>query len=272
MKVLVSKSTKEAISLPKDIEAKILQTVIVWLVTVNTDEILATLGYLQELDDYNCVYNFSANITIEQQSKEIIYYIGKYGDCPAAICDVSPSFNPYDSENDVSSITHELFPNLGAVISVGVAHGIAGKTKISDVLISSKVICINETMDELQTVTVSQQLTNIFDKPIVWSSQIIRKLSIYGYKPSVKSGIVFSCLFDNPSSIANKIDSDAIGIENGKANLFANVQYSGTNIVIVKAISDFGESSPYQPTAAVLAAYLVFKCLSSKKALSVLTG
>ena len=272
MKVLVSKATKEAIPLPENNKSKILLTVVVCLVTVNLDEILATQGYLQQLDDYNCVYKFSATIQSEQQGKEIVYYIGKYGSCPAAICDASPSFNLYDSESNVSSITHELFPNLGAVISVGVAHGIAGKAKISDVLISSKVICCNKTVDELQTFTVSQQLTNIFTKPIIWNSEILQKLLIYNYKPSIKSGIIMSCLFDNLALIANKIDSEAIGFENGKVNLFADVQHSGINIVIVKAISDFGESSHYQPTAAVLAAYLVFKCLESDQALTVFSG
>ena len=270
MKELISKPTKEAILLPKNIKDKVLQSVVVWLVTVNTNEILAAQSYLRELDYHRCVYKFSINIhQSEQQSKEIIYYIGNYGYCPAAICDVSPSFNPYDSENNVSSITHELFPHLGAVISVGVAHGIAGKTKISDVLISSKVICCNKAMDKLQTVTVSQPLTNIFDKSIIWDNHMLPKLD---FNPSVKSGVILSCLFDIPSTIPNEIDSEAIGIENGKANLFANVQHSRVNIVIVKAISGFGESSLYQPTAAVLAAYLVFKCLSDGQALRVLTG
>ena len=262
---MVSKPTKEAIPLPKSIEVEILQIVLVCLVTVNTDEILATQGYLLELDGYSYVYKFSKNINqSEHQSKEIIYYIGKYGDCPAAICNV-----PYGSENNVFSVTHELFPNLGAVISVGVADGIAGKSKINDVLISSKVICCNKAMDELQTVTISQQLTDIFTRSIIWDSHIYRKLVC---RPSVKFGLILSSPFDIPPNIANKIDSEAIGIENDKANLFANVQHSRVNIVIVKAISGFGEKSLYQPTAAVLAAYLVFKCLSSEQALKVLTG
>ena len=256
-------------------------SVLVWLVTVDTNEILAAKIYLQKLDGHEKVYQFSKRISQSgQQTKDIIYYIGNYGTCPAVISDVSPSFEVHGSTSNVSMVTHELFPNLSAVISVGIAHGVENKVKICDVLVSSKVLYHDKAMDENgkylvkeQIIPMSQQLIKLFDQPVSWPNQQIQtrlndnKVSI----PTVKSGMILSI----KTTVLKNIDSEVIGIEKGEANLFSEIQHNKANIIIVKTVSAFRDdmkSNLYQPTAALLAADLVHKCLNSSHALKLFTG
>ena len=68
---MVLTATKEAIP-----EAEVRNTVVIWLVTTNTNETLATLAYLQQLDDEH-VYKFIKHIDQDTQStKAITYYVG----------------------------------------------------------------------------------------------------------------------------------------------------------------------------------------------------
>ena len=257
-----------------------MHSVLVWLVTVDTNETLAAKIYLQQLDGHEKVYQFSEHINQSgQQTKDIIYYIGNYGTCPAVISDVSPSFEVHGSTSNVSMVTHELFPNLSAVISVGIAHGVENKVKICDVLVSSKVLYHDKAMDENgkylvkeQIIPMSLQFIKLFDQSVSWPSQLIQtrlndnKVSI----PAVKSGMILS----NKATVLENIDPEVIGIEKGEANLFSEI-HNKAYIIIVKAVSAFRDdmkSNLYEPTAALLAADLVHKCLSSSHALKLFTG
>lgn len=71
---------------------------------------------------------------VQKHTEFAIYHIGKYGTCPAAVRAV-----PCNSEvnmNGVASLVpmmaYSCFPNLGAIIGVGVACGVESKVKMCD--------------------------------------------------------------------------------------------------------------------------------------------
>ena len=281
---MVSAAAKEAITLPKKLEDKVLDSVVVWLVTVNINETLATQVYLKQLDDYENVYKVSKHISKRGQQANIIYYIGKYRDCPTAISDVSPSFGVHGSASDVVKMTHELFPNLSTIISVGIAHGIKNKVNICDVVVSSEVIYQRALRDEHgksstkeQTVAVKQQLIDLFNQSWTnrWPNYSVQyRLTAHEIAPVVKSGIILSHLVDNPA-MRTAFASEVVAIEMGGANLFTVTDSTKANVFMIKAVSDFEDSKEknlYQPTAALLAADLVNECLSNPQALRIFTG
>ena len=270
------------IPLPKDTENEILHSVMVLLVTMNLNESSAIHRYIQPLDGHKNVYMFDQH---GQNSKVITYYIGKYGACPAAIRDVLPRFEVCDStDSTVPVMADQCFPNLGAIISVGVACGIAEDIKLCDVLVSSEVI-VFENKDMLhfpnnETIKVSPQLCRLFTHPIQWPSYEIKKrLKDNGVQlPNVKSGLILSGPFLDDiamESLSKNFSNRVIGMEIKGTNLFTAKQQTIINSIIVKAVCDFGDGvndEKYQPTAALLSADLVEKCLSDPQALEVLQG
>ena len=280
-------TTKEDAPLPKDIEAKVLQSVMVLLVAVNINETSAAHSYLQPLDGHENIYQFFKNLVQGgQQTKVVIYYIGKYGACTAAIRNVPPGF---DSTSHVLMMADQCFPNLSAIISVGVACGIKKKVKMCDVLVSSKVINYDKTNDKSgaglrgeDATTVSPQLTKLFTQCKQWPNDAIRKrlndnkISI----PNVKSGVILCGPYrvDDPvMKTASDISlfPEAIGIEMEGTHLFADIQQSLSNTIIVKAVCHFvdgKDTKSYQPTAALIAADIVHKCLNDPQAYEMFKG
>jgi len=276
-------STKQVIPLPKDIETEVLQSIMVVLVTVNENEILATRSYLKSLDDHENVYTFNIDQG-QHQAKGLICYIGKYGTCPAAIINIPHGFEVCESSSTVQMMAGECFPNLAAMISVGVVCGIQRKVKMFDVLVSSKIVDYDKVKVEheeflqKQEIIVLPQLTKWFTQSVVWPNDTIKKrlnnnsIAV----PNVKSGIILSGfhLLDDSTMKATLIESvpEAIGIEMEVAHLFSAAT---ANVIIIKAVCDFGDgkdSKLYQPTAALLAADLVHKWLSDPKAYEMFKG
>ena len=269
------------VPLPKDIEAKVLQSVMVLLVAVNINETLAAHSYLQPLDGLENIYQYFKTLYQEgQQSTVVIYYIGKYGACTAAIRNVPAGVEVYN--NTVLMMTDQCFPNLSAIISVGVACGIKKKVKLCDVLVSTKVINHDKASDGREvTTTVSPQIIKLFTQCEQWPNDTIkRRLNDNNIStPNVKSGVILSgsCNVDDPvmNKILKKQFSKAVGIETEQTNLFADTQQSVTNSIIIKAVCDFGDgknNEMYQPTAALIAADLVHKCLSDPQVYEMFKG
>ena len=278
-------TTKEDVPLPKDIEAEVLQSVMVLLVAVNINETSAAHSYLQPLDGHENIYQYFKTLDQEgQQSTVVIYYIGKYGACTAAIRNVPAGVEVYN--NTVLMMTDQCFPNLSVIISVGVACGIKKKVKLCDVLVSTKVINYDKASDgsggyREVTTTVSPQIIKLFTQCEQWPNDTIRKrlndneISI----PIVKSGVILSgsCNVDDPvmNKILKKQFSKAVGIETEQTNLFTDTQQSMTNSIIIKAVCEFGDgkyNEMYQPTAALIAADLVHKCLSDPQVYEMFKG
>ena len=286
MEQVVRTNQKDAV-LPKDIEADVLKDVVVLLVTVNVNEDLAAHYYLEPLNGYKNIFKFSNNIKKSEQVA--VYYIGKYGNCPAAIGNVSPDFVVHSSDFATPIIADQPFPNLGGIINIGVVSGIKKKVKLFDVLVSSKVINYENQGDENReyttkgdVITASLQLIKHFSQLIQWPNDEFKKrLKSHGMlMPNVISGVILSVphLVDN---LAKKIApvtssfSEAIGIEYKGTHVFGQSQQSMENSIIIKAVSDFGDgtnSEKYQPTAALLAADLVHKHLCDPQALRMFKG
>ena len=152
--------------LPKHIETEVLQNITVLLVTVTIIETLATLSYLQPFDGHGNIYKFTQGV---EPGKVIIYYVGRYGACPAAVTQVPSDFQVHNSTSSISIIADQCFPNLGGIISVGVACGIKGKVEICDVVVSSKVVNYDRERNEHEgysprgeAIVVPYQLSKLF--------------------------------------------------------------------------------------------------------------
>ena len=280
-------TTKEDMPLPKDIEIEVLQSVMVLLVAVNINETLATHSYMQPLTGHDRVYQFLRVLDQDiQQSKVVIYYIGKFGSCTAAIRDVPPGFQTHGS---VLVEADQCFPNVGTIISVGVAFGIKQKVKMCDVIVSSKIITKDKTgykhgefLSRVEGITVSPQLVKLFTQNVQWPNNAIKK-RLNDNKipiPNVKSGIILSGTYrsDDPVmklALDKNIDPEAIGIEMEETQFHAETQQPMVTTIVVKAVCDFGDgihSKTYQPTAALIAADLVHKCLSDPQAYEIFKG
>ena len=278
-------ATKDAITLPKDIEMVVLKSVMVLVVTIDKiNEASAIRCYLQPLDGHEYIYKYYQD---ELKAEVIVYHIGKYGACQAAIRNIPPGI-VHDNTSCVSMMADQCFPNLGGIVSVGVACGIKGKVEICDVLVSSQIINYDKVREEYEeysprgeAIAVSSQFNTLFTQPVQWPSDAIKKrLNNSGqHTPYVKSGVILSgpYLVDPimKKTLAKNFAHEAIGIEMDGAHLFIANHHIGANIIIVKAVCDFGDGKNikmYQPTAALLAADLVHKCLSNPQAPAMLKG
>ena len=278
-------TTQDDVLLPKYIETKILQSVMVLLVTRNVNEKLATYSYLQPLDGHENIYRFDQG---GRQTKIAIYYIGKYGACPAAIRNIPSGYEIHNSTSTVPMMASQCFPNLGCIISVGVTRGIKGVVKICDVLVSSKVINYDTSRDKEEkyspngeAIIISYLLIKVFTQLIQWpNDEIMKRLSDSGEQiPNVKCGAILNVphLVDDQTiqMLVKNFAHEANGIEMGGPDLFAVNQEITVNSIIVKAVCDFGDGKnveKYQPTAALLAADLVHECLTNPASYEALKG
>ena len=279
--------------IPSDVKVKekLLADVLVLLVTVNDNENVAALTYLQPPEDHEEIYKY---IDIKSQGgaqhEMAIYSIGKYGSCPVAIRKIKPGSNLQGGASTVPQMAYNCFPNLCAIIGVGVACGVEKKTKMCDVLISEKVTNYDQariqSTGELPrgtTVFASPFLHEIFNQYMQWpkrGSDLDKYLKNAGFDPMPKKkiGVILSgpYLIDDAEVKKEKIDTfapEAIGIEMEAAYLFAAVAGTKTDVIIVKAVCDFGDgrkNKVFQPTAAILAADLVYEYLKGSTVPAVL--
>ena len=274
---MASNATKEATDIPEHIKNEVLHSIEVLLVTVNTNETLAVQGYLRQLDGHADIYKFL-------KAECVTFYIGEYGICPAAIGVVPNDFEMYGNTSSLTMIAYECFPNLSTIISVGVARGIQMKVKICDVLVSSKIIYYDKEKANYgktkgKMINVSSQLVKIFNQLSGWPNKSIQERLEYNQiqSPNVVSGVILSGLhnIDNREIKSEDVGPDVKGCEMEGVNLFKGVLQNMANIIIVKTVYELeaGEySETYQPTAAFLAADLVYKCLCSSEAQKLFAG
>lgn len=263
--------TTKGIPFPNNIEDETLTSIVALLVTTNINETSAIRNLLKPLDGRDNIYRFSKyNVT---------YYIGKYGNCPAATTEV------HGSAINVPKMAKQYFPNLFAIISVGVAVGIKGDgPKIFDVLVSSQVINLDEStynhssQGEKQFIILSE-LENLFNNHgqlFQWPNDEMKKhLNEKGNYPvpNVLSGTILSIPYTlNDHTVLELVEKfpDAIGIEVVDGiHLSEEIHMTTINFIIVKAVCGFGDQEickKNQPTAALMAADLVHKCLDHHQA------
>ena len=269
---------KNIIPLPENIKDEVLQSVMVLLVSVNINETLATQSYLQPLDHHESIYSF------DQDEKQVIYYIGNYGKCPAAVRVVSHGFEVFGDDKTIFILNGQCFPNLSAIVSVGVAYGIKGKVQMCDVLISSQVVYYDKAMGKDQIYlprknpfTVAKWLKKLLLQPAVWPHDTMTTYLVNNGipMPNVISGVILSgAPYDagDPVMTGSNSAAEALGIEMQRAYAFTK---NTVNAIIVKAVCDFTDgknNKKYQPTATLLAADWVHICLSHYQAYKELTG
>ena len=280
--------TTKARYLPKDIELEVLQNVTILLLTINTNKTSffksVIYKYLQPLDGHKNIYRY--NQGGRQTELATYYYIGKYGACLAAIRYFSHGIEIHPTTSNITMMANLCFPNLGAIISVGIACGIKKKVQLCDVLVSSKVVNYDKAMDKHLTksepITVSSQLLKLFTHPVQWPDHAMKKhLEDNSQQiPNVKSGVIFSGVYhvDNPAmtkTLVKKLAQEGIGIEIDAAYLVSENRQTTVNSVIIKAVCDFGDGkniTEYRHTAELLAADLVHNCLSDPHAAEFFTG
>ena len=279
--------TTKARFLPKDIEVEVLQNVSVLLVTINTTKPSffksVICKYLQPLDGHKNIYGF--NQGGHQTELVTYYYIGKYGACTAAITYFSPGIKIHCTTSTITMMAKHCFPNLGAIISIGIACGIKKKVQLCDVLVSSEVVNYDKQIEEYvpkgKAITVSSQLLKLFTQPFQWPNHAMKKyLKDHRQRiPNVKSGVILSGPYPvDPAvtkTLVEKFTHEGIGIEMDGAYPFAENQQTTLNYIIIKAVCDFGDGkniTKYYHTAALLAADLVHKCLSEPHAVEFFTG
>ena len=132
---------EEEICLPKHIKEEVLKSVTVLLVVVNKKESLAICCYLKPLDGHTRVYQYAQRVDhLQRHTEYAVYQIGKYGACPAAIR-TNPCFYDVNGGGSiVPMMAYSCFPNLAAIIGVGVACGVERKMQMCDVLVSQNII------------------------------------------------------------------------------------------------------------------------------------
>ena len=273
-------NTKDQVTLPSNIQDEVLEKIAVLLVTVNNNETLATGSYLKPLDGHENIYKFSKRDDFNQLHEVATYYIGKYGACPAAIRVIPPGSQVLGGASSVPRMALGCFPHLGAIIGVGVACGVEKKVKMCDVLVSSKVVNYDqarikrgEYTSRGQAIDASEYLRSLLTEIVKWPNDSFRKRLQESKMdiPKVKSGVVLSgpYLIDDAEMKQLLIEDfarEAIGVEMEGAYLFAAAQPTSTNVILVKAVCDYGDGrkdKAYQPTAALMAADWVHTQLSN---------
>ena len=276
-------NTKDQVTLPSNIQDEVLEKIVVLLVTVNINETLATRSYLKPLDDHENIYKFSKRDDYNQLREVATYYIGKYGACPAAIRVIPPGSQVLGGASSVPRMALGCFPHLGAIIGVGVACGVEKKVKMCDVLVSSKVVNYDqgriqhgEFTSRGQAIDASEYLRTLFtESGVKWPKDSFRKRLKESKMdiPKVKSGVVLSGPYLIDDSVMKQLlikdfAQEAIGVEMEGAYLFAASRPASTDVILVKAVCDYGDGrkdKSYQPTAALMAADWVHTQLSDSQ-------
>ena len=245
------------------------------LVVVNKKENFATRCYLKPLDGHTNVYQTTQRVRHGNCIEHAIYQIGKYGACPAAIRIVPVFPKKNGGGSIIPMMAYSYFPNLGAIIGVGVACGVKNKVKMCDVLVSQTIVNYDKEKFEkgagTEVLSASAFLSELFQQAVKWPDITIKnRLKENGMeRPAIIPGKILSgpYLIDdtkNKKELIENFASDVIGIEMEGAYLFAAIQDTNAHTIIVKAVCDFGDGSAqekFHPTAALLAADCVNRFL-----------
>ena len=259
-----------------DEKLQLLDQIILLLLTVNKNEDNAAFCYLEPLPGHTDIYKYMQRIDDGIQTQHAIYFIGKYGACPAAVRQIKPGAE-IGGAITAPNLAFRCFKKLNAIIGMGVACGVEKKVKICDVLVADKVNNYDQarlqeggTLNRGYAVPTSGLLSSIFrQRDIKWPDDDVKNRVDKGGvpKPKIKQGVILSgpYLIDNKNikkDLIQNFAAEAIGIEMEAAYLFKATRGVPVHITIVKAVCDFGDGKKnkhFQPTAALLAANCVKK-------------
>lgn len=277
----------KTISLLTEEELQLLDQVVLLLLTVNKNEDNAAFCYLEPLPGHTSIYKYMQRIDDGIQTQYAIYFIGKYGACPAAVRQIKPGAE-IGGAITAPNLAFRCFEKLNAIIGVGVACGVEKKVKMCDILVADKVNNYDQarlqeggTLNRGYAIPTSDFLSSLFrQRDIKWPSDDVKNRVDKGGipKPKIKQGVILSgpYLIDNQKNKKDLIQNfaaEAIGIEMEAAYLFKAAQGVAVHMTIVKAVCDFGDgkkSKHFQPTAALLAANCVKEYLDNPQVVKML--
>ena len=275
-------SKKETRDITSDsIEAKMCQQKTqILLVTANDFEQYAALSLLEPMEGSTTLLRFQHNYT-GPLTKVAAYTFGRFGAFNAAVQRMTTQ-GPASAQ-DVITIAADCFGhNLNAIFSVGVACGVKEKNNMLDVLVSKTVtfygIARHGTKKgkpeiisrEIANLLTSEFLLQHFNNPPEWPTINSKTAARLTKKPKKRTGLLLSgnYLVDDKEfkdELLTTFAKEAIGIEMEGAGLYHDYRSHNYEILIVKAVCDFGDgkkNKDYQPTAALLAAECLHHYLS----------
>ena len=259
----------------------------VLLITANENEYNAVIKFLEPRETKNNLVICDYLIPIGFLRRKAHYIFGRFGMCQVAVHLLSDQ-GPAAAQSAIITAAR-CFKKLHAIFAVGVTCGVKEKTELLDVIIADKISSYTDarlsTKDgqfeikprSTRNLTTSTSYRSKF-KMINWpkdDSFIMKRLS---NKPNRHFRGILSgnYLIDNKNvqeTLLTNFAPDAYGIEMESAGLFHEYGNHNVQIMLVKAVCDYGDGSKdkdYQPTAALLAAECVHHCLSKGKNLSYL--
>ena len=268
---MVSKKLFKDIT-PDSFEANELQgRTQILLLTANEHEYYAALAFLEPVEGdtlLRCQHQYTGSL-----AQAATYTFGRFGAFIAAV--EMMTFQGPEAAKDVITMAANFFgPNLNAIFSVGVACGVEKKNKLLDVLVSKCVSFYTaarySTTDDGKPKITSRAIANLptsdlllqhFSNPPEWPAETSKIAKSLTKTPKLHKGLFLSgdYLVDNKDfkyELLNNFAKEAIGIEMEGAGLYHNYRSHSYEILIVKAVCDFGDGNKnkdYQPTAALLA-------------------
>ena len=251
------------------------------LVTANDFEQYAALSLLEPMEGSTTLLRFQHNYT-GPLAKVATYTCGRFGAFDAAVQRMTTQ-GPAPAQDVITFAADYFRHNLNAIFGVGVACGVKKKNNMLDVLVSKTVTFYGfarhgtkkgkpeKISRETANLPTSEFLLQHFNNPPEWPTKNSKTAArLTTKKPKKRIGLLLSgsSLVDDKEfkeELLNNFAKEAIGIEMEGAGLYHDYRSHNYEILIVKAVCDFGDGSKnkdYQPTAALLAAECLHHYLS----------
>ena len=271
MKAIVGKKSFKDIT-PDSVEANVLQgRTQILLLTANEHEYYAALAFLEPVEGdtlLRCQHQYTGSL-----ANVATYTFGRFGACNAAV-QMMTFQGPAAAQEVITMAANFFGPNLNAIFSVGVACGVEGENKFLDVLVSKLVsfytVARHGTTDDRKHTITNRSIANLptsklllqhFSNPPEWPAETSKIAKSLTKTPKLHKGLILSgdYLVDNKDfkyELLKNFAEEAIGIEMEGAGLYHDYRSHSYEVLIVKAVCDFGDGSKnkdYQPTAALLA-------------------
>ena len=250
-------------------DKKIIDDVLLLLMVVNRSEFLAAMYY------------FSKNEAMVLNTEGNIYYVGKWGQIPAALVrQIEQGTAGPNGSQQVTSSSINLFKNLKLIIALGVC-GTMGR--LGDVVVSSRIDACNIYKvkgDQLINRAIKCRpgkkiLEFLLHNHETWSFQCTKPSTgdyqaLAVFKPMLSGSQLIASreyrdkLIDNFSQEAGGVEMEGIGVIDGIDNAYKRDKIE---FIIVKAGCDYADESKskeWQPVAAMAAADFVYKQLDRK--------
>ena len=294
MKSLISKEELEKMSeMPQNScesinenESKLMMDATeVLLITANDNEYNAVLKFLDPRESKRTLLKCDHPIPVGFLKRKAHYVFGRFGMCKVAVHFLS---NQGPAAAQSAIITAALcFKNLDAIFAVGVTCGVKHKTKLLDVIVAEKVSFYTdarlstedgqlkiEPRSTHNLITSKDYRSKFTMTKLKWSKDIMKRL-LHEPRMHFKNVLSGNYLIDNEDvqkTLLSTFARDAYGIEMESAGLFYEYGNHNVQLMVVKAVCDYGDGSKnkeYQPTAALLAAECVHHYLSKGKTINV---